>query len=263
MSEFTAIPPFDAVSPRKVALVSGAGQRIGRVIAEILAVAGYDLAIHCHKSRAEADVLAEYCSALGRRCVVLQADLANPAAWGPLVEAAAQALGPLTLLVNSASIFERDEFDTLDKSHWEAHFSVNLQAPVFLAQAFAAQAPKGSSIVNIVDQRVWKLTPQFFSYTLTKAALWTATQTMAQALAPHIRVNAVGPGPTLANPRQSDADFARQATAIPLERAILPREIAEAVLYLARAGSVTGQMIAVDGGQHLAWRTPDVVGFAE
>ena len=263
MAELDIISPFDGILLPKVALVSGAGQRIGRVIAEHLSAAGFDLAIHCHRSRAAADMLAAQIRAMGRRAFVVQADLADRAALSGVVEAAAQALGPLTLLVNSASLFEQDEFGALDTGHWDAHFAVNLQAPVYLAQAFAAQAPAGASIVNIIDQRVWKLTPQFFSYTLTKAALWTATQTMAQALAPHIRVNAIGPGPTLANPRQNAEDFEKQAKAVPLEQAVRPQDIAEAVLYLAGARAVTGQMIAVDGGQHLAWRTPDVIGFAE
>ena len=258
MAESDAIYPSDAVSARKVALVSGAGQRIGRVIAEHLAANGYDLAIHCHSSRVAAEELAAQCAAIGVRARVFAADLSDPAAPERLIKEAAQALGPLGLLVNSASLFEPDELGALDVAQWEAHFAVNLKAPVFLAQASA-----GSSIVNIIDQRVWKLTPQFFSYTLTKSALWTATRTMAQALAPHIRVNAVGPGPTLPNPRQSAADFEQQAAAVPLEQAVRPQDIAAAVLYLAAAHAVTGQMIAVDGGQHLAWRTPDVVGFAE
>ena len=254
---------FSKASTPQVALVTGAGKRIGRVIATTLSAAGYDVAIHCHRSRGAADELAAQIQAAGGRAQVFVADLADTAALPQLVEDAAKAMGALTLLVNSASLFEPDEFGTLTMPAWDAHFSVNLQAPVFLGQAFAAQAPAGASIINIIDQRVWKLTPQFLSYTLTKAALWTATQTMAQALAPNIRVNAIGPGPTLANPRQTTADFAIQATSVPLERAVSPDDIAEAVLYLARAKSVTGQMIAVDGGQHLAWQTPDVVGFAE
>eukprot|EP01037_Dinobryon_pediforme_P013459 gene13459-13574_t len=254
---------FGKTATPQVAFVTGAGRRIGRTIAVALSAAGYDLAIHCHRSRVAADELAAQIQGAGGRAQVFVADLADTSALPALVEAAATAMGPLTLLVNSASLFEPDEFGALNMPNWEAHFAVNLQAPIFLGQAFAAQAPAGASIVNIIDQRVWKLTPQFFSYTLTKAALWTATQTMAQALAPHIRVNAIGPGPTLANPRQTTADFAVQATSVPLERAVSPDDIAEAVLYLARAKAVTGQMIAVDGGQHLAWQTPDVVGFAE
>jgi NAD(P)-dependent dehydrogenase (short-subunit alcohol dehydrogenase family) len=182
-----------------------------------------------------------------------------------LISEAVQALGPLTLLVNNASEFEPDEVETLSQERWDRHFAVNLRAPAFLARDFSHQLPAGEQgcIVNIVDQRVWKLTPQFFSYTLTKAALFTATQTMAQALAPRIRVNAIGPGPTLSNVRQGDEDFAKQSSAVPLGHGGTPDEIADAVLYLAQARSVTGQMIAVDGGQHLAWKTPDVAGIRE
>ena len=250
------------VTGRGTALVTGAGRRIGAELARHLAAAGYSIALHCHHSRREADEIAGAIRASGGRAEVFVADLSDISALPGLVESAA-GLGPLTLLVNCASLFERDEFGQMSPELWQQHFAVNLTAPVFLAQAFAALAPAGSAIVNIIDQRVWKLTPQFFSYTLAKSALWTATRTMAQALAPHIRVNAVGPGPTLANQRQTEADFAGQVAALPLESAISPADIAEAVLYLAGARSVTGQMIAVDGGQHLAWRTPDVVGIAE
>jgi len=245
-----------------VALITGAGQRIGRAIAEYLSECGYAIAIHYRLSRIEAESLAAQIESNGGRAAIFGGDLAEPACPAALVAAARAQLGPLTLLVNSASLFEQDEFGAVGEL-WAQHLAVNLTAPVFLAQAFAAQAPAGSSIVNIIDQRVWKLTPQFFSYTLSKAALWTATQTMAQALAPHIRVNAVGPGPTLANARQNLQDFNLQVAAVPLQHSIEPREIAEAVIFLARARNVTGQMIAVDGGQHLAWQTPDVVGMAE
>ena len=201
----------------------------------------------------------------GLRATAVCADLADPDAVAALVPAAAASVGPLTLLVNSASEFEPDEMGTLDRARFERHLAVNLTAPVFLAEAFARQLPDGRDgcVINVLDQRVWRPTPRFVSYTLAKSALWTATRTMAQALAPRIRVNAVGPGPTLANPRQSATDFARQAAAVPLGRAADPAEIATAVLYLTEAKSVTGQMIAVDGGQHLAWRTPDVEGIAE
>ena len=167
--------------------------------------------------------------------------------------------GPLTLLVNNASEFNEDEIATLDRARFERTMAVNLAAPLFLAQAFAAQAPAGSdaSIVNIVDQRVFKPTPRFFSYTLSKAALHTATITLAQALAPAVRVNAVAPGPTLPSPRQSEAQFAAQAKALPLQRGPTPHDVAAAVVYLAGAQSVTGAVIAVDGGQHVSWRTAD------
>jgi NAD(P)-dependent dehydrogenase (short-subunit alcohol dehydrogenase family) len=247
------------------ALVTGGARRIGRGIVERLAREGYGVAIHCHRSRGEAEALADAIRAGSGRAAVVQGDLADPDTPGRLVAAAGAALGPLHLLVNNASEFHPDDALSLNVALWERHFSVNLRAPAFLARDFARSLPEGATgaIVNIVDQRVWKPTPQFFSYTLTKAALFTATRTLAQALAPRIRVNAVGPGPTLRGARQEEEDFARQSDALLLGRGPAPDEIAEAVVYLARARSVTGQMIAVDGGQHLAWETADVVGMRE
>lgn len=249
----------------QVALVTGGAKRIGRSIVDRLAAEGYAVAIHCRRSVHEAETAAERIRARGGRVALLRADLADQAEVDGLVEAAERQLGPVTLLVNSASEFEPDEAGTLSKERWDRHFAVNLRAPVFLAQDVARRLPEGADgcIVNIVDQRVWKLTPQFFSYTLAKAALYTATRTLAQALAPHVRVNAVGPGPTLMGARQEEEDFAKQSAAVLLGRGPSPEEIADAVVYLARARSVTGQMIAVDGGQHLAWETSDVVGLRE
>ena len=250
---------------RPVALVTGGAKRIGRSIVERLAREGYGVAIHCNRSVAEAQALARDLQAAGTPACVVAADLADPRAVEGIVAEARGALGPLTLLVNNASIFEPDEVETLTQERWDRHFAVNLRTPAFLARDFARQLPAGREgcIVNIVDQRVWKPTPQFFSYALTKAALFAATQTMAQALAPRIRVNAIGPGPTLSNERQADEDFARQSGAVLLGRGGTTDEIADAVVYLAQARSVTGQMIAVDGGQHLAWQTPDVTGVTE
>jgi NAD(P)-dependent dehydrogenase (short-subunit alcohol dehydrogenase family) len=247
------------------ALVTGGAQRIGHRIVERLAAEGYAVAIHCRRSTDEAERMAAQIREAGGRAIVVQADLADGEAVGRLVQEAVRALGPLTLLVNNASEFEPDEVETLSQERWDRHFAVNLRAPAFLARDFAHQLPAEGRgcIVNILDQRVWKLTPQFFSYTLTKAALFTATQTMAQALAPRIRVNAIGPGPTLSNVRQGDEDFDKQSSAVLLGHGGTPDEIADAVLYLAQARSVTGQMIAVDGGQHLAWETPDVAGIKE
>jgi len=243
----------------ETALVTGAAKRIGRVIAGRLAREGYAVAIHCHCSSEAAEAVAASIRSAGGRATVVQADLAGAGA-AQIVGAARAALGPLTLLVNNASEFEPDSIESLSLDRWERHFAVNLRAPAFLARDFAAQLPadRHGCIVNVVDQRVLKPNPQFFSYTLTKAALFTATRTLAQALAPRIRVNAVGPGPTLASARQDADAFARQSAALPLGRGPTPDEIADAVLFLARARSVTGQMIAVDGGQHLAWETPDI-----
>ncbi len=249
----------------KIALVTGGARRIGRSIVLKLAAEGYSVAIHCHNSLTEAEELATRIAGSGGRATVVRANLREPREVARIVPEAVRALGPLTLLVNNASLFEPDELLTLEDESWDRHFAANLRAPVFLARDFARQLPQDreGSIVNIIDQRVWKPTPHFFSYGLTKAALFSATQTMAQALAPRIRVNAVGPGPTLTGERQSEEDFARQSASVLLGHGGTPAEIAEAVLYLARARSVTGQMIAVDGGQHLAWETPDVVGIKE
>lgn len=244
--------------PRGAALVTGAGRRIGRVVALELARAGFDIAIHHGRSAAEAETLAGEIAALGRRAVTLAADLAELAALTDLVPRATAALGPLTLLVNNASVFEDDRLDTLTPDSWALHLDVNLRAPVLLAQAFARQAPDGALIVNVLDQRVLRPDPRFFSYTVAKAGLWHATRTMAQALAPRLRVNGVGPGPTLASIHQDAAAFAAEAAGTPLGRPVDPAEIARAVLYLVDAPSVTGQMIAVDAGQHLGWKTPDV-----
>lgn len=246
-------------SPREAALVTGAGKRIGREIALTLARAGFDVAVHYGGSADAAREVVGEVEALGRRAVAIQCDLMDEDAVRGLVPAAAGALGPLAALVNNASVFEDDRVGSLSRDSWDRHLETNLRAPVVLAEAFAAQAPEGSAIVNLLDQRVLKPDPRFFSYALSRNGLWWATRTLAQALAPRIRVNGVGPGPTLQSIHQSEADFAAEAAAVPLERAATPAMIADAVLWLIDAPMVTGQMIAVDGGQHLAWKTPDIL----
>jgi NAD(P)-dependent dehydrogenase (short-subunit alcohol dehydrogenase family) len=245
-----------------VALVTGGAKRIGAAIVERLAEAGFAVAIHCSQSVAEAEALAARVKAQGAKACIVTADLGDPAAVEGIIPTVEAVLGPVTLLVNNASSFLLDDIRNLDVARWNRQFSVNLRAPSVLAGAMANRLPAGvpGAIVNIIDQRVWKLTPQFYSYTLTKAALLTATQTMAQALSPQIRVNAVGPGPTLPNPIDGPELMQAEAAGTLLGHSVEPAEIAEAVLYLARARSVTGQMIAVDAGQHLGWRTPDIVG---
>ncbi|MBC6980419.1 SDR family oxidoreductase [Caulobacter sp. 17J80-11] len=244
---------------RGTALVTGAAKRIGRAVALKLADAGFDVAVHYGRSEAEAQALADEIAAKGRAAALVKADLTKEAEVERVVAKAASALGPVSVLVNNASTFRDDRAMTMTRAGWDAHMETNLRAPLVLAQSFARQAPDGASIVNIVDQRVWKPNPQFFSYSLSKAGLWFATRTLAQALAPKIRVNAVGPGPTLASIWQSPDDFAAEAGGTLLERGASPEEIAAAVLFLVDSPAVTGQMIAVDGGQHLAWRTPDVL----
>ena len=244
------------------ALVTGAGKRIGRALALALADAGLDVAVHYNSSRKDADDVADLIKAKGRRAAAIGADLSKESDMAQLVAKARDTLGPLRVLVNSASVFEHDDVASMTRESWDKHMEVNLRAPAKLSQDFAAQAAKGADnlIVNIVDQRVLKLTPQFLTYTASKSALWALTQTMAQGLGPEgIRVNAIGPGPTLRNPRQSDEDWSRQNEATILGHGAAPEDICGALLYLLSARSVTGQMIAVDGGQHLGWKTPDVM----
>jgi NAD(P)-dependent dehydrogenase (short-subunit alcohol dehydrogenase family) len=246
-----------SLSAPSVALVTGGARRIGRAIVEALAADGFSVAIHCNHSSAEATSLAEAITARGGRSAVVTADLSDADEVATVVPAAREALGPLSLLVNNAAEFEPDDIGTLEPGRWDRHFAINLRAPVFLAQAFAAQVDplaEDACVINIIDQRVLAPRPDYMSYHLSKAGLRTATQTLAQALAPHIRVNAVGPGPTFANVRQSQAQFEMEAAGTLLGHGSSGRDVAEAVLYLARARSVTGQMVAVDAGQHLAWR---------
>lgn len=246
-------------SPRGIALVTGAPRRIGRVISLELAALGYDLALHCRVVDAEARDLVESVRAIGRRAVALPADLADAAATTSLIARAAEALGRVNLLVNNASIFLDDTVSTLQAEAWDRQFAVNLRAPVLLSQAFAANLDHGQkgNVINVLDQRVWRPTPEYFAYAVSKSALWSATRMLAQALAPNIRVNGIGPGPTLKNIHQSDAEFAAQARSTLLGHGTSPQEIAAAIRFLLDAPAVTGQMIAVDGGQHLAWTPID------
>jgi NAD(P)-dependent dehydrogenase (short-subunit alcohol dehydrogenase family) len=239
----------------KSALVTGGGRRIGAAIALTLAHAGYAVVLHAHHSRAEAEQIAAEIKGEGGQASIVLADLADPEAVRGLVPAAAT-FGPLSLLVNNASMFVEDEILGLEHEKYALTMAVNLTAPLLLARDFAKQSGRDGSIVNIVDQRVLRPTPNFFSYALSKSALYSATTTLAQALAP-IRVNAVAPGPTLPSPRQTDEQFAAQVASVPLGQGPSPQDIADAVLYLAEAKAVSGVTIAVDGGQHLAWRTAD------
>jgi NAD(P)-dependent dehydrogenase (short-subunit alcohol dehydrogenase family) len=245
--------PVSLVPPAPAALVTGGAFRIGRAIVLALARSGYAVAIHANRSLADAEVLRDKIASGGGRAGVVAADLADHDAVVSLVPAAAAAVGPLTLLVNNASAFEPDKIGELDRDRFDRQIAVNLRAPLFLAQAFAAQAPAGGSIVNVLDQRVYRPSPGFFSYGLSKSALYAATTMLAQGLAPHVQVNAVAPGPTLPNVWHGEDAFARRSAAMPLGHGPTPGEIADAVLFLASANSITGETIAVDGGQHVGW----------
>jgi NAD(P)-dependent dehydrogenase (short-subunit alcohol dehydrogenase family) len=243
----------------RAALVTGGGKRIGRAICLALAEAGHDVAVHYRSDPEEAEAVAEAVRAVGRHAVILKADLTDEDQVRGLIPAAAADLGPLSVLVNNASVFENDSVGGLSRETWDKHLDTNLRAPVVLAEAFAEQAPDGAAIVNLLDQRVLKPDPRFFSYALSRNGLWWATRTLAQALAPRIRVNGVGPGPTLPSIHQSEADFAAEAAGTLLQKPGSPEAVAAAVVWLVQADMVTGQMIAVDGGQHLAWQTPDIL----
>lgn len=242
-----------------VAIVTGGAKRIGEAIARRLARDGYAVLVHHRRSDREADALVLALTQAGHAAAAVAAPLEDPAAATTIMEAAV-ALGRPGLLVNNASLFATDSLETLSLERWQQLFDVNLRAPALLSQAFVRVAGgRDPSIVNVVDHRVWKLTPQHFTYTLTKAALYTATITLAQALAPRIRVNAVGPGPTAPNPEDGEVGLMIEARGTPLGRMVAREDIADAVAYLAGARSVTGQMLAVDSGQHVGWRTPDIV----
>ncbi|SMH48270.1 SDR family oxidoreductase [Maritimibacter sp. HL-12] len=255
------------------ALVTGAGARLGRAMAVYLGARGWDVAVHYAGSEDGARETVALCEAAGVRAVALQADLLDAEATEALVPQAAQVLGgEISLLINNASIFDYDRLETATPENWDRHIGSNLRAPFFLAQAFAAQSPDHTHceagepratglIINMLDQRVWKPTPEFMTYTIAKMGLWAFTRTAAQALAPRIRVNAIGPGPTLIGARQSDEHFARQRANTVLKRGADADDITAALGYLIDAKAVTGQMIAVDGGQHLGWKTPDVLGL--
>ncbi len=240
------------------ALVTGGAQRIGRALALALAKDGFAVAIHYNHSRTTADSLVERIRVNGGKAIAIDADLADEAAVTALLPRAERELGPIGCLVNNAAVFADDTVETATRESWELHLAVNLRAPFILMQNFAARLPvqMGGVVVNLLDQRVWSLTPYFVSYTLAKAGLWTLTQTMALALAPRIRVNGIGPGPTLPSPRQTPEQFARQRAMIPLQRGTSPREIAAAMRFILSAPAMTGQMIALDGGQHLGWAQP-------
>ncbi|MFV0408858.1 MAG: SDR family oxidoreductase [Paracoccus sp. (in: a-proteobacteria)] len=253
-----------------VALITGGARRLGRAMTLALAGNGHDVAIHCYASTAEAGELAARARALGVRAEVFAADLLDLDAAEALIAEVSARMGPVSVLINNASIFEHDDLSSATRASWDRHFGSNLRAPFILSQAFAAQAPKAGLlngepraaglIVNMIDQRVLKPTPEFLTYAIAKSGLWAMTRMLAQALAPDIRVNAIGPGPTLQGEHQSAAQFARQRAATILRRGADEDDVTAALLYLLSAKSVTGQMICADGGQHLAWQTPDVTG---
>ena len=248
----------------KTVLITGAAHRIGRSVALGLAEDGWKIAIHYSNSANAANELAQIITDKGGNAETLQANLGDAGEANNLISLAVETVGPLSALINNASVFERDEVTTLTDDSWDMHLNVNLKAPAILMRDFATQAQAGGNIINIIDQRVWRLNPDFISYTVSKTGLWTLTQTFAQALAEQqIRVNGIGPGPTLANQRQNPEEFEKQTRLVPLGSGANPQDIIDGVRYILSAQAMTGQMIALDGGQHLAWKTPDVTEVVE
>ncbi len=241
-------------APSGTALVTGAAMRIGRAIALDLARHGWTVAVHYHRSADAARKVVDEIAAHGGRAAVFAADFADDAQIEALVPDCVRELGPLTCLVNNASLFENDRLDTVARESWDAHISVNLRAPLALIQAFTRQLPPGAhgNVINMLDQRVWSLAPGFLSYTVSKAGLWALTRTLAPALAPRVRVNGVGPGPALPSRHQTEAQFAAYCDRLPLRRGTTPEEICDAVRFILAAPAMTGQMIALDGGEHLS-----------
>ncbi len=244
--------------PPRAALVTGAARRLGRAMALALAEDGWDVAVHYGGSAAAAREVVAAIEAKGRRCALLCADLARESETATLVPAAIAALGPLGLLVNNAAIFELDRLDSMTRDSWDRHIEVNLRAPLVLAQAFAAQLPADAEgvIVNLLDQRVLNLTPNFLSYSVSKVGLWAATQILAKQLAPRIRVNAIGPGPADKPAEVSDADWQALLASVPLRRGTSPEEVAAALRFILAMRSMTGQLVTLDGGMQMGWLTP-------
>lgn len=246
---------------QQAALVTGAGRRIGRAIALGLAQAGWDVAIHYRSSRAEAEETAAAVRALGRRAALLDCDLADEAAVRGLLARAVDALGAIGCVVNNASLFAYDSAADFSPALLAAHMQANVSAPILLAQALHAATPADSQavVINLLDQKLANLNPDFLSYTLSKAALHTATTMLAQALAPRVRVVGVAPGLTMLSGDQTESGFASAHQATPLGRSSTPQDVADAVCYLAGARAITGTTLFVDGGQHLMPLPRDVM----
>lgn len=243
------------MSVDKAVLITGAGARVGAYIARGLAKDGWHVCIHFNRSGDKAQALADELNEAGGSVSIVKANLSVPQDVNTLIKRCGR---PLSALINNASTFKPDTAEDFTTATWDYHRAVNLDAPLRLSSDFATQAEQGGCIINMIDQRVLKPNPQFFTYSLAKAGLYWATKTMAQSFAPTVRVNGIGPGPTLENTEQEAGEFTAEAKATLLGEGSPPETILHGVRYLLSATSVTGQMIAVDGGQHLVWQTPDL-----
>ena len=242
----------------KVVLITGAAIRIGRWIAESMASDGWSVALHCNTNNSEAKKVVKKIRDQGGVANVFTADLAKESDVESLIPKVIEVMGPVGCLINNASTFEYDSTISATRSSWDLHMEVNLRAPFVLAQNFAKSSTPNSSgvIINILDQRVWNITPHFITYTLSKSGLWTLTQSLALDLAPYIRVNAIGPGPVLPNQRQTEDDFHKQWKNTLLKKPVTHEDVVNTVRYIINTPSLTGQMLAIDSGQHLGWSLP-------
>ena len=245
---------------RKI-IITGAATRIGAAIAEKLSGHNVEIAIHFNKSKSKAEILKKKLQRLGTKVHLVKADLSKEKDIYKLVKTLKSKMRYFDCLINNASLFENDKLENFNSKSWEKHISTNLKAPALLSKEFSKNTRgKKNNIINIIDQRIFKLTPYFFSYTISKTGLYTLTKTSAMSLAPNIRVNGIAPGPTIKNKRQSDTHFKKQYFATPLKKQVNVNEICNAVDFFIKNASITGQVLAIDSGQSLNWQTPDVLG---
>ena len=244
---------------RKI-IITGGATRIGAAIAQRLSGPNKEIVIHFNKSRSKAEILRKKLVKLGAKIYLVKADLSKEKDVYKIIKFSKLKMKYFDCLINNASIFENDKLLNFNSKSWEKHITINLKAPAILCKEFGKNIKgKNNNIVNIIDQRVFKLTPHFFSYTISKTGLYSLTKTSAMSLAPNVRVNGIAPGPTIKNKRQSDKHFKNQYLATPLKHQVDVKEICNAVDFFIKNSSITGQVLAIDSGQSLNWQTPDIL----
>ena len=248
---------------RKI-IITGGATRIGAAIAKKLSGPNKEILIHFNKSKTKAEILKKQLEKNNTKVYLIKGDLSKEKDINNILKFAKSKLNYFDCLINNASLFENDKLDNFTKNSWNNHINTNLKAPALLSKGFSKNIKKGNNnIINIIDQRVFKLTPFFFSYTLSKTGLYTLTKTSAMSLSPNVRVNGIAPGPTIKNIRQSEKHFKKQYLATPLKRQVDVNEICNAVDFFIKNRSITGQVLAIDSGQNMNWQTPDIIGTKE
>ena len=248
---------------RKI-IITGGATRIGAAIAKKLSGPNREILIHYNKSKTKAEILKRQLEKNNTKVYLVKGDLSKEKDINKILKFAKSKLKYFDCLINNASLFENDKLDNFTQNSWDNHINTNLKAPALLSKGFSKNIKKGNNnIINIIDQRVFKLTPYFFSYTLSKTGLYTLTKTSAMSLSPNVRVNGIAPGPTIKNIRQSEKHFKKQYLATPLKRQVDINEICNAVDFFIKNRSITGQVLAIDSGQNLNWQTPDIIGTKE